>query len=313
MQAVILAAGKGKRLHPITATRTKAMAPILGLPIVERVIEPFIEQGINDIVLVTSPDDDEIRAHFGKGRFQHLEINLVEQPKPLGMAHALSQAIPLIHGDFVLSSCDNLVPNCDIQNVLSHWDSEPRARAILTLLPVPTEALHRVGVVELDGEWIKQIIEKPGPEKAPSKIASTPLYCFQQEFLKYVSEVQPSPRGEYELQEAIQMLIENEGHVRGVHINSRIDLTTPEDLLAINRHFFTQGYAICHSSSLDTRFLPPYHIETGVTFGVNCSVGPNVYIERDCLIGENVRVENAVILRERIVPRGSHIRDQVYY
>ncbi len=313
MQAVILAAGKGKRLHPITATRTKAMAPILGIPIVERVLEPFVEQDINDFVLVTSPDDDEIRAHFRKARFKHLEITLVEQPKPLGMAHALSQAIPHIHCDFVLSSCDNLVPKTDIQNVLSHWDSEPRAQAILTLLPVPTEALHRVGVVVLEGEWIQQIIEKPGPEKAPSNIASTPLYCFQQGFLKYVSEVQPSPRGEYELQEAIQMLIENEGHVRGVHINSRIDLTKPADLLEINKHYFAPEYEICDSPFEETVFLPPYHIETGVTFGVNCSVGPNVYIERDCILGDNVRVDNAVILRERNVPCDSHIRDQVYY
>jgi len=313
LQAVILAAGRGKRLHPITATRTKAMAPILGVPIVERVMQPFIEYGVQDYILVVSPDDDEICTHFQGARFQRLKLTFVEQPEPLGMAHALSQAIPHIREDFVLSSCDNLVPWTDISNMLTLWETEPRSSAILTLLRVPAEALHRVGVVKLDGEWITQIIEKPGPEKVPTNIASTPLYCFQHGFLEYLPEVQPSPRGEYELQDAIQMLIENEGGVRGMKISSRIDLTKPADLLAINKHFFTPNYTHTSSPLRDTQQIPPYHIETGVAFGANCSVGPNVYIESDCTIEDNVRLENAVILRERIVPQDSYIRDQVYY
>lgn len=316
MQAIILAAGRGKRLHPITETRTKAMAPIMGKPIVERVMEPLIAYGIRDFVLVISPDDESVHEYFQNAAFENIRIQLIEQPKPLGMAHALLQAAPFIHQNFALSSCDNLMPWKDIQDILALWNSEKRPQAILSLLRVPPESVYQYGIVKLEGQRVIDIVEKPDPKETPSNIASPPFYCFQQDFLDYLPKVEPSPRGEYELQNAIQMLIQDRGDVHGFHISRRIDLTTPADLLKINLLYCrrNQGHYFKASSQIGsgTRLIPPYHIEAGVKLGANCTLGPNVFIERDCVIADRVQLQNVVVLREREVSTGNYQNLIVY-
>ena len=81
---------------------------------------------------------------------------------------------------------------------------------------IMVSTVMETGIVELDGEWVVRIVEKPTPEEAPSNVSSLPMYCFGQTLLGYLPEIELSPRGEYELQDAIQMLIEREGRVRGV-------------------------------------------------------------------------------------------------
>ncbi len=313
MQAVILAAGRGKRLHPITATRTKAMAPILGMPIVERVMEILVANGLRKFILVISPDDDEICEYFAQKSQISVDVKFVTQEQPLGMGHALLQAAPFIQGDFILSSCDNLIPAPDVRKLIQAWEQEPHPSGVLSLLPVGPEKIHRMGIVKLDGEWVIEIVEKPTLEEAPSNIGSTPLYLFTKKLIAYLQKIKPSKRGEYELQAAIQMLIADEGGVRGVQISGRIDLTTPADLLTINKHYFTPGYTICESSFQNVELISPYHIEAKVTIGENCRLGPNVYIEKGCTIRDNVLLENVVVLREREVPKDSEIRNQVVY
>ncbi|MBS1250070.1 MAG: UTP--glucose-1-phosphate uridylyltransferase [Chloroflexi bacterium] len=237
MQAVILAAGRGKRLHPLTPTRTKAMIPVLGVPIVERVMEPLLANGITDFILVVSPEDEEIRRYFREETQLAADVRLVPQPQPLGMGHALHQAAPFIEEDFLLSACDNLVPEADVTKLLQRWGESPRPNALLTLLRVKPEDIPRVGIVELEGNRVTKIVEKPSLAEAPSNIASTPLYCFSHRLLTYLPKIPLSPRGEYELQNAVQMLIAEEGQVYGVELESRLDLTKPADLPEITKHY----------------------------------------------------------------------------
>ena len=120
MQAVILAAGRGTRLYPITETRTKAMCPVAGKPIVERVMDTLVVNGISEFILVISPDDSEIIDYFENKSQIKASVRFVQQHEQLGMGHALLQAAPYIHDDFILSSCDNLVDE-------SRWDSSDGA------------------------------------------------------------------------------------------------------------------------------------------------------------------------------------------
>ena len=108
MQGVILAAGKGSRLHPITLRRSKAMVPVLGKPLVERVMEDMHANGVEDFVLVVSPDDRDIVRYFRAESTIEADVRFVYQVERLGMADALRQAAPLIEEDFFLSACDNL-------------------------------------------------------------------------------------------------------------------------------------------------------------------------------------------------------------
>jgi NDP-sugar pyrophosphorylase family protein len=180
---------------------------------------------------------------------------------------------------------------------------------------VEPERLGSVGIVEMDGPWVTRIVEKPRPEDAPSSISSLPLYCFSRRILDYLPEVPLSPRGEYELQDAIQMIIERDGYVRGVIVHRRLTLTSPGDLLAINRHYLVTGndrpQLAPYTVGPNTQLITPLRIESGTVIGANCTIGPNVYIERDCQIGDHVTIRNAVVLRESTISDRAKIEDQV--
>ena len=316
MQAVILAAGQGSRLHPITLNRSKAMLPILGKPMVERVMEDIVCNGISEFILVISPDDSQIKQYFEHESQLSIKIIFVIQPERRGMADALRYAAPFITSDFILSACDNLISVEHIKNILSRWHTDPRPNGILTLMPVTPDVIQHVGIVELEGQWLKRIIEKPSPDQAPTNIASLPLYCFSPRILDYLAEVKPSSRGEYELQDAIQMLIERDGAVCGVETAWRQTVTNAADLLAINKHYLIQGnqkpQLAPYSVGAETHLITPLHIEEGTIIGKQCLIGPNVYIERDCYIGNNVKIKNAVILRETRIDNKTKIENQVY-
>jgi glucose-1-phosphate thymidylyltransferase len=315
VQGVILAAGKGSRLHPITVGRSKAMVPILGKPIVERVMELLYHNGVTDFILVISPDDRDIVRYFHRESTLQADIRFVYQLERKGMANALQYAAPLITGNFVLSACDNLVAETDVGRLIAFMQSEAKPQGVLTLLQVEADRLGSVGIVELNGSWVTRIVEKPKPEEAPSNISSLPLYAFSPQILSYLPEVQLSPRGEYELQDAIQMLIDREGHVGSILIDRRLTLTNAVDLLSLNREYLTHGdgrpQLEPHTVGIRTHLITPLRIEQGTIIGEDCIVGPNVYIERDCRIGDGVVLRNAAVLRGVTVPNGMVVENQV--
>lgn len=316
LQGVILAAGKGSRLHPITTKRSKAMLPILGQPIVERVMEGLWDSGVEAFILVVSPDDDDIVDYFTQESPLGDHVSFVEQRERLGMAHALRQAAPQIRDTFVVSACDNLVSRDHIGALISSHQADASRQATLTLMRVPAELISRTGIVALDDDWtVTRIVEKPEPDDAPSDVASLPLYVFEPAILDLLPRVSLSPRGEYELQDAIQMLIDDGGRVRGVLADGRLTLTNAEDLLAINRHYLLNGGVSPHLAPYtvgpNTQLITPLRVEQGTTIGADCAIGPRVYIERDCTIGVNVIIRDAVVLRGAVVPAGSVIEGQV--
>jgi UDP-N-acetylglucosamine diphosphorylase / glucose-1-phosphate thymidylyltransferase / UDP-N-acetylgalactosamine diphosphorylase / glucosamine-1-phosphate N-acetyltransferase / galactosamine-1-phosphate N-acetyltransferase len=311
--AIILAAGQGKRLQPLSLTRSKAMMPIAGQPIVARVMHTLAAHGVEDFILVGHPADaalaDYFEHHFGG------QVRFAWQTERRGMAHALACAAPLIEDDFILSACDNLVDAAQIGRLQALWNQNPRPNGVLTLLRVPPEKLSHSGVVALDGDWVTRIVEKPTLAEAPSDIISLPLYAFSQRLLDFLPEVPASPRGEYELQDAIQMLIERAGQVRGLLLPNRLTLTDAADLLAINLHYLVQeAPAELDPSvilSVNTRLFPPYRIEAGVTLGAGCTLGPGVYLESGCTLGAGATLQEAVVLRGGRVAAGEQIRNKI--
>jgi len=317
MQGVILAAGKGTRLKPITLTRTKAMAPVLGKPIVERVMDDLAANGIKDIVLVVSPDDREIVRYFEEESTLDVSIKFVPQETRLGMADALRYVIPFIKEDFVLSACDNLVPDHYVEEMVSTWKNSENLSGILMVKEIPPQKIPGAGIVEMEGEWIKRIVEKPSIEDAPSNIASLPLYCFSNHLLDYIPKVALSKRGEYELQDAIQMMLDDGGIIRGLKVTERMTLTSPEDLLAINIQYLSQNSKPVKIDAPEigrnTKLITPVVIDPGVTIGANCTIGPNVYIERDSQIGDDAKICDAIVLRNSRIANGTVIEGQVVF
>ncbi len=311
MQAVILAAGRGTRLGKLSRHRSKAMMPVVGKPIVERVMDTLLANGVSEFVVVSGPGDGEIADHFGP----RPGVRLVPQLRPLGAAHALGCAAPLIRGDFVLSACDNLVAPEHVGRMLAAWGASPRPNAVLALMPVEPEQLRRSSSVAADGPWVTRIVEKPEPGRAPSSLAALPLYVFSRRILEYLADVPLSPRGEYELPDAIQTLIEAKGRVRGVMVPERLTLTTPDDLLAINRRFLAHAdeplQVATEQIGSNTRLIPPLRIEAGTVVGVNSIIGPEIYVESGCQIGDGVTIRKAVVLNPAVVPDGAVVEGKI--
>jgi NDP-sugar pyrophosphorylase family protein len=314
MQAVILAAGKGSRLHPITLRRSKAMLPILGKPIVERVMGTLVENGVHEFIMVVSEEDSEVGRYFREQTALDVAIQFVIQPERLGMANALSLAAPYLDDSFVMSACDNLMSPEHIGALVAAQQSAG-ASATLSLMKIDPSLAGRTGVVELHDGHVERIIEKPAPGQAPSNIASLPLYVFSPKILQYLPDVQLSTRGEYELQDAIQMLIDHDGRVTGVFADNRLQLTNAADLLALNRYYLTTGVdtpqLAPQSVGQHTHLITPLRIEEGTIIESGCVIGPRVYIERDCHIEADVLIKDAVILRNTTIEEGRQVVGEV--
>jgi NDP-sugar pyrophosphorylase family protein len=133
--------------------------------------------------------------------------------------------------------------------------------------------------------------------------------------LDYLPKVKLSPRDEYELQDAIQMMIDAAENVRGLFVQNHLTLTTAEDLLELNLHFLKSSdeywQITPQAVGLDTNLVMPLCIEPGVVIGSGCKIGPGVYIEKIVRIGSNVRLENVVVLRQAVIPEGVELKNQV--
>jgi glucose-1-phosphate thymidylyltransferase len=161
---------------------------------------------------------------------------------------------------------------------------------------------------------VQRIVEKPKPEEAPSNISSLPLYVFGSDILELLPQVQPSPRGEYELQDAIQMLIERTGRVLGVITDSRQQVTDAHDLLALNLRYLAQEPQRATSASplpTGVELVAPVVIEAGVTVGPGCVIGPRVYIEAGARIGAGARMQDALVLRGSKVAASQYLAGEV--
>lgn len=310
MQAVILAAGRGTRLAPVTDDRSKAMVPVLGRPLVDRVAETLVAGGLRDLVMVIGPDDDEIRRFFTSETSLDVTVNFVVQEQRLGMAHALGLAAPCVKGSFVLSACDSLKPVDHVEALLA---AAARADGALSLMDVAPERVCLAAPVEMDGKVIRRIVEKPAPEDAPSDTVSLPLYVLPHRVLELLAGQGPSARGEYELQDGIQALIDEGSQIIGVKTESRLQVSTPADLLDLNLRFLDETPRGRGPESVadGTVVQAPVWIDDGVVIGRNCRIGPGVVLERGCVLGDGVHLSRSMVLRHALVPEGLEIEGQV--
>ncbi len=233
------------------------------------------------------------------------------QSERLGMAHALGLAAPWLQDTFVMSACDNLPP---VEHVgeLIRTHRTYGADATLSLLPIDVRDAAKTGVVVWEPPYVRRIVEKPKPEEAPSNIASLPLYVFGPKLLELLPDVRMSARGEYELQDAIQRLIEQGRKVVGMTAAGRRQVTNAADLLALNLIYLAQqNGALPDGIASDVLLQPPVLVEPGAVVQSGCRLGPRVLVERGALVGAGADVADAVVLRDTIVPAGAYVRNQI--
>lgn len=300
MQGIILAAGRGSRLRPLSDRYSKGMVPIMGQPFMAWIMADMLAAGVDAFVLVIRPDDDACQAYFSQDERFRGKVDFAFQTEPRGSGDALRRAAPFVQGDVVISACDNLVDAAALQDYLRRWQGRMGELGLLALMPQKRELLSRSGVVVWDGARVTEIIEKPSLDEAPSDIISLPLYCLAHDFLAELDEIPLSPRGELEIQEPIRRLMAREPGVYGHLFARRFTLTAPEDLLTIGQHL------------LD-RAGQPNFVAPSAQVGEGAVLTTGVILEADCQVGPGAFLQNVVVLPGGEVPAGARLQDKVIF
>ena len=287
MKAVVLAGGRGTRLRPITHTISKHLIPIANKPMIFYPLEDIAEAGIEEVVIVVAPGEigREIREVVGDGSRWGLKITYVEQPEALGIAHALALTRDLMGDEpFVVYLGDNLIKG-GIKGLCEKFERE-QPDALLLLCPVPDP--QRFGVAEIEDGRLVKLIEKP--KEPPSNLALTGIYFLTPSIFKAISRLKPSWRGEYEITEALQILIDEGKEVKYEVVSEWWkDTGKLDDLLEANR-LVLDGLEPRIEGEVDG----PSKVEGRVALGKGSRV-KNSLVRGPAVIGEGVTIEDSYI------------------
>ncbi len=310
-QAVILAAGHGARLAPLTADRPKSLLPVVGRPILVRVMERLWDGGVRRFVIVVGPHEAAVRVAIRATFERAAEVRLVVQDTPTGTVDALGLAQPLLDGPFVLTAVDNIMSADHVRTLIARYRANPEQLATLSLIPAtPAEIRQSAGVL-IEGEQIAAVIEKP--DKPPGQYAAMMVYALSPRVFDWLPLAEVSSRGERELVNALEVGVRAGERVGYAITDWRLHLTRPGDLLDINRWYLQEGQH-AHAGSaipMSARLEPPLWIDVGVRVGEGVALGPHVYVERGAVIGQGAVVRDAVVLGGANIPAFAVCQDAV--
>jgi glucose-1-phosphate thymidylyltransferase len=288
MKALILSGGKGTRLRPLTYTGAKQLVPVANKPILWYGIEAIVAAGITDIGIIISPETgEEVKEKTGNGDLFGAKITYILQEHPAGLAHAVKIAQPFL-GDspFIMYLGDNLIAE-SLTPFLEKFN-KLEVDALILLKSVSNPSAFGVAKTDSKGRVI-HLVEKPATP--PSNLALVGIYFFSPEIHKTIANLQPSPRGELEITDAIQSLIEQGKLVSAEKLeNWWLDTGKKDDLLEANRII------------LDTRLEGDFagqkdassQIIGRVKIGKDTKIG-NSTIRGPIIIGNNCKINNCFI------------------
>lgn len=303
MQAVILAAGEGKRLRPLTHTMPKAMVPVANRPILEHIIRALEENGIRDIIVVVGYKKEHVIRHLNT---LDVQVRVVVQETQLGTAHALACAAPLITGDFLLLPGDNYVDTASIARIMQEKN------AVLTYEhPHPSN----FGVLVIRDGLVTEVIEKP--HDAPGFTVSTGIFSLDPSFLEYLDDT--------EIPDAVNRMIRSGTPLKAVPAADWQDAVFPWDLLKLNAALLRNvrperagwsgpGVVVRGQVSIGkgTTIGPNTTILGPAVIGEDCDIGPNCVVMPETSIGARVQVEPFTMIGQSVVLDdvyiGSHSR-----
>lgn len=231
MKGLILSGGKGTRLRPFTFTGAKQLVPVANKPVLFYAIEDLVEAGITDIGIVTGDTGDQIRAAVGDGSQFGARVTYLPQDAPRGLAHAVKISQDFLGDEpFVLFLGDNFIRDGIVSLVEEFRQGEASAQILLYKVTNPQD----FGVADVRGNRIRRVVEKP--KDPPSDLAIIGIYMFDHHVFEAIEAIQPSKRGELEITDTIQVLID-----RGYAVAPKIitgwwiDTGKHADMLEANR------------------------------------------------------------------------------
>jgi len=308
LKGLILSGGKGTRLRPITHTSAKQLVPVANKPVLFYGIEAMAAAGIEEIGIIIAPETgDEIRAAAGDGAQFGVRITYIVQDEPAGLAHAVLTAEPFLSADpFVMYLGDNLLQGGITELVAQFESSRPEALILLTPVPDP----QHFGVAELEGDRVVALAEKPPEPK--TNLALVGVYLFSPVIHDAARAIEPSARGELEITDAIQHLVD-----AGARVEPHVvqgwwkDTGRLDDMLEANRLILDNLHTRVEGELVESTVEGRVVIEQGAVLErsavrgpaiigagarlIDCYVGPYSAIAEDCVV-EAAEIEHSILL-----------------
>ncbi len=295
-QAVVLAAGEGERLRPFTASKPKVMIRVANKPVLQYVVEALANNGIRRLIFVVGYKKEKIMDYFGDGSKFGVEIEYVVQEHLLGTGDALRCAEDMVDHRFLVLSGDNVIDAATIAKLLTADEN--------AILIKPHDDVSRYGVVMLDGDYVRDIVEKPGEEI--SNLINTGIYAFDRTIFDFLED---------ELPVSLMKMVRAGYPVRAYETHDAwLDAVYPWDILRLNdivlktgmsriQGKVERGVTITGSVSVgeNTVIRANSYLKGPVLIGDNCEIGPNVCIYPSTSIGNDVRIEAFTELRNSVI------------
>lgn len=316
MQTVILAAGQGTRMRPLTESVPKPMLPVGDRPLVAHTATTAVNAGASELVVVVGYEADAVRAFFGD-EYRGVPVTFARQDEQRGTADALRAARPHLDGQFAVLNGDNLYRETDIADL---FDAGPAVGAIRVDHP------ENYGVLSTDETTVTDIVEKPADPQ--SNLANAGAYVFPEQARGWL-DVSESERGEYEITDVVARAI-RESSVTVVELDRWLDVGRPWELLEANEWKLDEledqsAGTIADSATLRGTVVVedgatiepgvvvegPVLVESGATVGPNAYVRGHTLLSENTKVGQSVEIKNSVLLPGATVPHLSYVGDSI--
>lgn len=323
MQCLVLAAGDGKRMLPLTARTAKPLLRVAGRPFMDHTIEALHRAGITDIALLVGWQKEEVMFYYAQ--MDHVETpHFLEQARRLGTAHAIAQAEGWVEGPFLVINGDVLPTEGTLRGLVEAASGD-RVTMACTRVADPTG----YGIVETDGEGrVTGLVEKP--DRPAGDRINAGMYAFPPDIFDAIRGTPMSPRGEYEITTTFEGLMA-EGRLRALEMTEPwIEVTYPWDVLRANAHLMgglegrvegrvedgvhMEGPVVVREGARvrsGAYIVGPAIIDKGADVGPNCFIRGSTYIGRDCRVGAAVEVKNTVLMDRSNIPHHNYVGDSV--
>lgn len=314
-QAVILAGGEGKRIHPLGINKPKSMFELMGKPLIQLVVENLCEAGITDLIVVRGPGQDQIQDHLGDGGRLGAKIQYTIQQKPVGQANAIQTAEKLITNPFFVLNANDIFESRLLKDVLARAQE---SRANLALVGRQVTEPWRFGVMRFDSSGkLVGVIEKPAAGQEPSDIAVVGVYYFSPDIFQCIRDT-PAGETDDQLERAYQLLIDR-GQATHVEYDGLFEsYKYPWNLLTINDlllGYKIKGKSIDPSAQISERAVIADNVVIGAKVRVfeNAVIRGPAYIGAGSIIGNNALVWGGCSLGPGcVVGYGSEIKHSVF-
>jgi UDP-N-acetylglucosamine diphosphorylase/glucosamine-1-phosphate N-acetyltransferase len=330
LRAVVLAAGQGVRLWPLTENRPKPMIPIAGRPIISYVTESLRKNGVTDILVVVGYKKEVVQNYLEYGKRFNLHIEYVVQPKVAGTADAVKLAEDYVGNEpFIAVYGDQLISPKSVENVLSTHQASLHD---IVMGVVPVNRPEHYGAVWVEGSNVKRIVEKPHAGDNAEGLVNAGLYVLNHEIFSAARKTRKSKRGEFELTDSLQSLVAQGVQIKAALLDAEswIDIGRPWNVLEANERILK----LCQNDVQGTvekgaEITPPVIIREGARvrsgavligpvivgerseIGPYCRIRPFTTIGTDVKIGPNCDIKNSVLMDGCKVPHLSYVGDSV--